>query len=195
MRRLLARGWLALWRFKVFTRTNPVPDKCVMIAAPHTSNWDFPMMLALAKMSGIRVAWLGKQELFRGPMGPIMRRLGGIAVTRGAAGSMVDDLAAEFAKRDRFCLIVPVEGTRSRSEYWKSGFYRIAHAADVPILFAYLDRTTRIGGFGQALVPTGDVRADMDQVRAFYVGKEGLRKGRSGVPRLREEDRVVDPAP
>ena len=189
MLRLLARGWLALWRFKVLPPATPVPDRCVVIAAPHTTNWDFPMTLALAKLSGVRITWLGKAELFRGPMGPIMRRLGGVAVTRDAAGSMVDELVAEFASRDKLCLVVPVEGTRSRSEYWKSGFYRIARGADVPILFAFVDSATRTGGFGSALALTGDVHTDMDQVRAFYAGKEGLRRGRSSVPRLREEDR------
>ncbi len=162
-----------------------------MIAAPHTSNWDFPLTLALAKVNGVHISWLGKTELFRGPMGPIMRRLGGIAVQRDAAGTMVDDLAAEFAKRDTFCLVVPVEGTRSRSEYWKSGFYRIARKADVPIVFAFVDGTTRTGGFGPALTPTGVVVADMDHVRAFYAGKEGLRRGRTSVPRLRDEERSV----
>jgi 1-acyl-sn-glycerol-3-phosphate acyltransferase len=188
---LFARGWLALWRFDAVECLTPVPDRCVMIAAPHTSNWDFPLTLALAKVSGVRINWLGKAELFRGPMGPVMRRLGGIAVTRDSAGSMVAELVGMFATQDKFCLLVPVEGTRSRSEYWKSGFYRIARDADVPILFAFVDRATRTGGFGPALVPTGDVSADMDQVRAFYSGKEGLRSGRSGVPRLREEDRPV----
>lgn len=189
MSRLVARSWLALWRFTVIPRVAPVPDRCVMIAAPHTSNWDFPLTLALAKVSGIQIAWLGKVELFRGPMGPIMRRLGGIPVRRDAAGSMVAELVAEFASRKKFCLLVPVEGTRSKSEYWKSGFYRIARDADVPILFAFVDRSTRTGGFGPALVPTGDVRSDMNQVRAFYAGKEGLKSGRTGVPRLPEEDR------
>ncbi|CAB4886045.1 unannotated protein [freshwater metagenome] len=193
MLRLIARLWFKLWRFELVERATPVPDRCVMIAAPHTSNWDFPLTLAIAKLGGVRIAWLGKAELFRGPLGPIMRRLGGISVRRDDAGSMVRDLVAEFATREKFCLVVPVEGTRSKSEYWKSGFYRIAHDADVPILCAFVDSVTRTGGFGPTLVPTGNVRTDMDQIRAFYAGKEGLRPGRTGVPRLREEDRP-DPA-
>lgn len=188
---LVARGWLALWRFTNVAPLSPVADRCVMIAAPHTSNWDFPLTLALAKVNGIPISWLGKSELFRGPMGPIMRRLGGISVRRDAAGTMVDELTAQFASREKFCLLVPVEGTRSRSEYWKSGFYRIARNANVPILFAFVDGVTRTGGFGPSFVPTGDVAADMDHARAFYVGKEGLRKGRTSVPRLRDEERPV----
>ncbi len=191
MLRLLASGWLTLWRFSNVQAPSPIPDRCVMIAAPHTSNWDFPLTLALAKVNGVHVTWLGKSELFRGPMGPIMRRLGGIAVRRDSAGNMVDELTGKFATRDKFCLLVPVEGTRSRSEYWKSGFYRIAGDANVPIVFAFVDGVTRTGGFGPLLIPSGDVVADMNQARAFYAGKEGLRKGRTSVPRLRDEERHV----
>ncbi len=187
--RLLARAWLALWRFRAIEPAIPIPERCVIIAAPHTTNWDFPMMLALAKVSGIKLTFLGKAELFRGPMGPLMRKLGGIPVVRDKAGTMVADLVAELAKPDTLRLLVPPEGTRSRSEYWKSGFYRIARGADVPILFAFVDGATRTGGFGPAMVPTNDVHSDMDQVRAYYAGKTGLRPGKSGIPRLAEEDR------
>ena len=188
MRVLLSRAWLALWRWKVAVPTEPVPAKCVMIAAPHTSNWDFPLTLAMARVSGVRITWLGKAQLFRGPMGPIMRRLGGIAVTRESAGGMVETLAAEFARRDRLCLVVPAEGTRSHREYWKSGFYHVARAAGVPVLCGFVDRSTRTGGFGPAVPITGDMRADMDVIRAFYAGKTGLRPGRHAVPRLRDEE-------
>jgi 1-acyl-sn-glycerol-3-phosphate acyltransferase len=187
--RLIARLWLALWRFRAVEPATTIPARCVIIAAPHTTNWDFPMMLALAKVSGIKLTWLGKNELFRGPMGPIMRKLGGVPVVRDKAGTMVADLVAELAKQDTLRLLVPAEGTRSRSEYWKSGFYRIARAAEVPILFGFIDHATHTGGFGSAMLPTNDVRADMDKVRAFYADKAGLRPGNSGIPRLAEEDR------
>lgn len=187
MRRLLARCWLRLWRWKVVAPPAPIPDKCVMIAAPHTSNWDFPLTLALAKMSGVKITWLGKAQLFRGPMGPVMRRLGGIAIARESAGGMVEALAAEFTQRDRLCLVVPAEGTRSHSEYWKSGFYRIAKQADVPVLCGFVDKSTRTGGFGPAVPVTDDVVADMDIIRAFYAGKTGLRPDRTAIPRLRDE--------
>jgi 1-acyl-sn-glycerol-3-phosphate acyltransferase len=119
---LLARFWLFLWRWKTVEPSQPVPAKCVMIAAPHTTNWDFPITLAMAKVSGVKISWLGKQSLFKGPMGPIMRRLGGVAIERSAPGGMVASLATEFAQRDHLALVVPAEGTRSRTEYWKSGF-------------------------------------------------------------------------
>lgn len=184
----LARLWLTIWRWKVSLPEDPVPKRCVMIAAPHTSNWDFPLTLALAKVSGVRISWLGKRSLFRGPAGPIMRALGGVAIDRSVPGGMVGQLAAEFERHDRLVLVVPAEGTRSRTEYWKSGFYRIAEQAGVPIACAFVDRRTRTGGFGPIVTPSGDVTADMDVLRDFYDGREGLRGGRFGSIRLRDED-------
>lgn len=161
-----------------------------MIAAPHTSNWDFPLTLALARVSGVRISWLGKTSLFRGPAGPIMRRLGGVAIDRSAPGGMVDSLAAAFEDHDRLVLVVPAEGTRSRTEHWKSGFYRIAQKAEVPIVCAFVDRRSRTGGFGLVLAPSGDLVADMDRIRAFYTGMEGLKPGRFGEIRLKDEDAI-----
>jgi len=187
MTSLLARFWLFLWRFDLVERDEPVPAKCVMIAAPHTTNWDFPLTLALAKVGGVKISWLGKRSLFTGPMGPIMRWLGGVAVDRDAPGGMVASLAAEFEKHEQLALVVPAEGTRSKTEHWKSGFYRIAEQADVPIVLAFVDKSTRTGGFGPAIEVTGDVAADMDRMRAFYDGKTGLKDGRFGPIRLKEE--------
>lgn len=187
---LLARLWLLLWRWRAVPATEPVPARCVMIAAPHTSNWDFPLTLALARVSGVRISWLGKTSLFRGPAGPIMRRLGGVAIDRSAPGGMVDSLAAAFEDHDRLVLVVPAEGTRSRTEHWKSGFYRIAQKAEVPIVCAFVDRRSRTGGFGLVLAPSGDLVADMDRIRAFYTGMEGLKPGRFGEIRLKDEDAI-----
>jgi 1-acyl-sn-glycerol-3-phosphate acyltransferase len=188
---VLARVWLFLWRWETVAPTTPIPRRCVVIAAPHTTNWDFPITLAMAKVSGIRISWLGKEQLFRGPMGPIMRWLGGVAVDRSAAGGMVATLANELRARDQLALVVPAEGTRSRTEYWKSGFYRIAERAEVPVVLAFVDRSSRSGGFGPAIDITGDVSADMDRIRAFYEGKTGLKADRFGPIRLREEDTIV----
>ena len=159
-----------------------------MIAAPHSTNWDFPLTLAIAKVTGIRISWLGKDALFKGPMGPIMRWLGGVAIDRRAPGGMVAHLASQFADHARLVLVVPAEGTRSKTEHWKSGFYRIAETAGVPIVCAFVDGRTRTGGFGPVIAPTGDLTADMDRIRAFYAGKEGIKPGRFGPVRLREED-------
>ena len=188
---VLARLWLALWRWSAAPASEPVPDRCVMIAAPHTSNWDFPLTLALARVSGVKISWLGKQSLFRGPAGPIMRRLGGVPIDRSAPGGMVASLSKEFVGRDRLVLVVPAEGTRSRAEHWKSGFYRIAQQAGVPIVCAFVDRRTRTGGFGPVISPSEDLVADMDRIRGFYSGMEGLKPGRFGEIRLRDEEALL----
>lgn len=187
MRMLLSRIWLFLWRWKV-VRSEPLPDRCVMIAAPHTSNWDFPITMAMATVAGIEIHWLGKAQMFNRVLGPFFRFMGGISVERSSPQGLVGDLADLLRRSERLVLVVPAEGTRSPVEYWKSGFYRIAQEADVPIVCAYVDRATRSGGFGPQIRPSGDVVADMDRIRAFYADKTGLRPGRFNVPRLREED-------
>ena len=187
MRTLLSKIWLFLWRWKV-TQAEPIPERCVMIAAPHSSNWDFPLTLAMARVEGIDIRWLGKAQMFNPVLGPFFRALGGISVKRSSANGLVGDLVAEFSRHDRLALVVPAEGTRSAVEYWKSGFYQIAVQSDVPIVCAYVDRSTRTGGFGPVIAPSGDVAADMDRIRAFYEGKIGLKPDRFSVPRLREED-------
>lgn len=184
---MLSKIWLFLWRWKV-TQAEPVPDRCVMIAAPHSSNWDFPITLAMAAVKGIDIRWLGKAQMFNPVLGPLFRALGGISVKRSSTNGLVGDLATEFSHHDRLALVVPAEGTRSAVEYWKSGFYQIAVRANVPIVCAYVDRSTRTGGFGPVITPSGDLGADMDRIRAFYEGKTGLKPNRFNVPRLREED-------
>jgi 1-acyl-sn-glycerol-3-phosphate acyltransferase len=186
MRRLLARIWLRLWRWST-VQESPIPDRCVVIAAPHTSNWDFPITMAMAEVKGVPIRWLGKAQMFNPVLGPFFRWMGGISVQRTSPQGLVGDLAAELGRHDRLALVVPAEGTRDAVEHWKSGFYRIAQQADVPIVCAFVDRSTRSGGFGPVIVPSGDVVADMDLIRAFYAGKTGLKPNRFNTPRLREE--------
>lgn len=186
MTRLLGKLVLAVTGWRV---AGPVPEasRFVLIAAPHTSNWDLLHLLTLAWSCGISVSWMGKHTLFRGLMGPVMRAVGGVPVQRDRRSDLVKQMADVFAQRERLVLTVPPEGTRSRAEYWKSGFYRIALAAEVPIYFGYLDYATKTGGFGSFLKPTGDVKADMDQIRAFYADKVGRYPEAFGPIRLREE--------
>jgi 1-acyl-sn-glycerol-3-phosphate acyltransferase len=193
MGKILARGWLGITRWRCVAPQHPVPKRCVVIAFPHTSNWDFPLTLALAAMSGVPLKWLGKRQLFRGPMGPIMRSLGGVSVERSSKQGMVAQWAAEFGSRDQLALLVAAEGTRSRVEYWKSGFYRLAQEAGVPIACAFVDGATKTGGFGLILEPSGDIKADMDRIRAFYADKKGWKPELSSVPRMKEEDAVAQP--
>jgi 1-acyl-sn-glycerol-3-phosphate acyltransferase len=135
----------------------------------------------------VRVSWLGKHTLFRAPLGIVMRRVGGIPVVRHKRGQLVAEAARLFAERDELALVVPAEGTRNAAAHWKSGFYHIARSAGVPIVCGYLDYARRRGGFGLTLTPTGDLRADMDRIRAFYADKVGRHPEKFGPVRLPEE--------
>ena len=166
----------------------------MLVAAPHTSNWDFILMLAMAWRSDLSPRWLGKQEMFTGPLRPIFRALGGVPVDRDNPGALVTDLVASAQSSAKLAILIPAEGTRAKGEYWKSGFYRIAREAKIPIVLSYLDGPTRTGGFGTVIHPTGDVAADMELVRAFYADKGGVRPQNKTEPRLRDEDVAANPS-
>jgi 1-acyl-sn-glycerol-3-phosphate acyltransferase len=168
----------------------PLEEACVLVAAPHTSWLDFPLMLGIAWSNNLSPGWLGKKELFQAPFGGVMRALGGVSVDRSDPGALVADMVSRARSGTSFALVIAPEGTRGRAEGWKSGFYRIARDAGVPIVLTYLDGPTRTGGFGPRLVPTGDVRADMDVIRAFYSDKHGVVPHRATEPSLREESDV-----
>ncbi|WP_350349457.1 1-acyl-sn-glycerol-3-phosphate acyltransferase [Agromyces sp. G08B096] len=186
LRRLVSRLFWACSRWKLVTE--PAPTRpTVLVGAPHTSNWDFVLMLAIAWQLGIDVRWLGKQSLFAGWRGPIMRRLGGIPVDRADAGRVVDEVVARVRAGEVFGLVVTPDGTRGANEYWKSGFYRIARDAGMPVTLGYVDRTTMTTGLGPTMELTGDVSHDMDRIRSFYADKAGFTPRRRTEPRLRSE--------
>ncbi len=166
----------------------PASSKFVLIAAPHTSNWDLVLLLALAAHLGVSISWMGKYNMFVGPLGWLLKRWGGVPIFRHQRTNMVDQMVERFAACDAFALVVPAEATRGRAEYWKSGFYRIAHRAGVPIVMGFLDYRTKRGGFGPELMPSGDLRADMDAIRAFYATKTAKYPDKFAEPRLREEE-------
>lgn len=184
-----AIAWLVLLitRWKIDGEV-PSPARYVLIAAPHTTNWDLLHLVILAWGSGVSISWMGKHTLFRGPMGTVMRWLGGIPVRRGRRNDLVAEMAEAFARHSALVLVVPAEATRARAEYWKSGFYRIAEAAKVPFVLGYLDYERKRGGFGPEVHPSGDISADMDIVRAFYADKVGKHPERFGPIRLRDEE-------
>lgn len=191
MKRLLGKLAIAITGWRV---VGPKPDsrRFVLIAAPHTSNWDLFYLLMLAWSVDTSVSWMGKHTLFRGPMGSLMRAVGGVAVQRDRRNDLVKQMVDVFASREQLALIVPPEATRQRVEYWKSGFYRIALAAGVPIYFGYLDYPSKTGGFGSFVMPTGDVAADMAVIRAFYADKTGRYPECFGPCRLRDERSSAD---
>jgi len=159
-----------------------------VIAAPHTSNWDLVLMLAVGFALVVWPSWLGKRELFRPPFGWLMRRLGGVPVDRSRRGNLVEQAAARLRAADRLLLVVPPSGTRSRAPHWRSGFYHIARGADVPIVCAFLDYARKVGGIGPVFVPTHDLGADMDRLRAFYHDVRGKYPDHETPVRLAEED-------
>jgi len=156
---------LAGWRLE---GSLPNMPRYVLIVAPHTSNWDFPLGLAAKFALGLQAQWLGKHSIFVGPAGVILRALGGVAIDRSHPDGMVEALVAQMKATPRFILVVAPEGTRRLTSGWKSGFYRIAVAAGVPILPVVFDWSTRTIDLGQPFHPTGDASSDVLRLRARY---------------------------
>ncbi len=186
VRRFVARAFLRVSGWRLVTQRIPRDGRGVIVGGPHTSNWDFVLMLAISWEGGLTFRWLGKRELFRGPFAPVLRALGGIAVDRAHPAGLVESVLARLRAGERFYLVVTPEGTR-RGSGWKSGFYRIARGANLPVTLGYVDRTTKTFGLGPTFELSGDVRADMDRIRAFYADKSGWVPSRRTEPRLREE--------
>ncbi len=186
LRRLIARTF---WAFSRWTlESEPAPARpTVLIGAPHTSNWDFVFMLAIAWRMGIDIRWLGKKSLFAGWRGPIMRGLGGIPVDRTDPARVVGEVVARVHAGEVFGLVVTPDGTRGGNKGWKSGFYRIARETGMPVTLGYVDRTTMTTGLGPTFELTGDVPADMDRIRAFYADKAGFDPSKRTEPRLASE--------
>jgi 1-acyl-sn-glycerol-3-phosphate acyltransferase len=162
--------------------------KYIIIAAPHTDWWDGFWMLVFSSYWGLKISWMGKAALGRGPFGWLALRLGLVPVDRSAPQGLVGVVVEEFARRDRMVLSIPPEGTRNKRDYWKSGFYRIAQAADVPLVLVYLDYGRGIAGFGPCFRLTGDVVKDMAVMREFYREVAAKYPEKFTTPRLREED-------
>lgn len=148
-------------------------------------------MLATAYALGIRISWLGKHTLFEHPLGWLMRWLGGIPVDRRAPHDVVSRTAEMFRTCERLVLAVPPEGTRRKVKYWRSGFYHMSLQSGVPIGLGFLDYRRQLCGLGPLISPTGDVRHDMDTIRAFYREIHGKNLERESEPRLKEEDEHV----
>lgn len=186
LRRLAARAFWSVSRWRLVTEPAPARPS-VLIGAPHTSNWDFMLMLGIAWRLGIDLRWLGKNSLFEGWRNPFMRALGGIPVDRETPGRVVADVVGQVHAGKVFGLVVTPDGTRTGHTHWKSGFYRIARETGMPVTLGYVDRTTMTTGLGPTFDLTGDVAADMDRIRAFYADKSGYRPELRVEPRLRDE--------
>jgi len=170
----LSLGFLRLSGWTLAGQLPADQPKCVLIGAPHTSNWDLPYTLMVAFALRLNVCWMGKQQLFRKPFGPMMRWLGGIAVDRTQSTNLVSASARAIREADgALCLVVPPEGTRSKTRQWKTGFYWIAHEAGVPIVMAYMDYPRKLSGLGPVFRPSGNIEADMIEIKAYYAQFKG----------------------
>jgi 1-acyl-sn-glycerol-3-phosphate acyltransferase len=161
-----------------------------MLAVPHTTNLDGLLLVLLTRSIGLRAHWMVKDVWVKPPFGWLTKRVGAVPVDRSKANGMVGQMAEKFAASDEFILLIPPEGTRSSADHWKSGFYRIAIEANVPLIPAYVDYRSRRGGFGAPITLTGDKRADMDVIRAFYAEAREMAHApeKFGPMRLSDED-------
>ncbi len=162
--------------------------KYIVVAAPHTSNWDLPFTLSVAWVLGVKIHWLGKHTLFEGPFGGFFKALRGVPIDRRSSTNATKSVAEWVSNYPGdMMLAVAVEGTRSRKDYWKSGFFYIAKEAQIPLILGFLDYKNKRGGFGPVLQPTDHPRELMDQMREFYNGIEGKIHDNTTPVRLREE--------
>lgn len=165
--------WFRLKGWKVGETIPPDVHKAVVIAAPHTSNWDFVYALATFRILNLKVNYLAKQELFRFPLKYLLRGTGGIPVVRTKSQNMVEAMVRMFRDNDRLYLLSAAEGTRKKVTKWKSGFYHVAMGAGVPVMMGYLDYKNKVAGFGKVLSLSGDKAKDMAAIRDFYKDIQG----------------------
>lgn len=153
----------------------PNVAKAVIIAAPHTSNWDFVIGMIAIFALGLRLYWLGKHTLFKGPLAPLMRWFGGVPVNRTVSHGAVKQAAAEFERRQQFLLAVAPEGTRKKVKQWKTGFYYIATQAQVPILPVTINYQRRAIQICPVLIPSGDIDNDLPLLQSYFSSDMGKK--------------------
>ena len=171
--RLLSMGVLKLSGWKAVGKEID-HQRFVLITAPHTSNWDFPLMLAVVLKLKLRVYWMGKHTLFPFPIGWLVKWLGGIPIDRSKSHKVVNETIRQYAEHEELVVLIPPEGTRSKVDRWKTGFYHIASKAKVPILLGYVDTASKEAGIADFFHATGNLEDDMREIRAFYAAKKGI---------------------
>lgn len=165
--------WFRIKGWKVGETIPPDVRKAVVLAAPHTSNWDFVFALATFRILKLKVNYLAKKELFKFPLKYLLQGTGGIPVVRSRSQNLVDSMVNMFRENDNLYLLAAAEGTRKKVAKWKSGFYHVALGAGVPVMLGYLDYRNKVAGFGPVIHLSGDKEKDMAVIREFYRHIEG----------------------
>lgn len=166
--RVLSAITLKLLGWKVVGNIPERMKKCVVIGAPHTSNWDFPIFLMTAFVLRVNIRWIGKHTLFHFPFHSLMTWLGGMPIDRRVRGDMVAKASALFRDVDEFVLGISPEGTRKATPHWHTGFWYIAQSAHVPIFLAFIDYRAKQCGFHGEFHSTGDIELDMNRIKDFF---------------------------
>lgn len=186
-------GLLGIFGWHVRGHIPGVPQY-VLVVAPHTSNWDWPLLFAASRAIALPFAtWLGKHTIFWGPFGWMFRRVGGIPIDRSHSVNFVTQVVTEFAHSEQMLFALAPEGTRSKVAHWKSGFYTIARLAQVPVALVYMDYPHREIGIDGPFDLSGDRAGDMERIRAFYQGVQGRHPDRQGPIRLRPQEQPPQP--
>jgi 1-acyl-sn-glycerol-3-phosphate acyltransferase len=176
--------WIVGWKV---TGKLPEHKKFILVGEPHTSNWDFLLMFGAAYSLRLKISWLGKDSIFKRPFGTIMRYFGGIPIDRKRKHNLVERTSKLFQDSKSLVIVVGPSGTRSKRKYWKSGFYWIAHTANIHVVCGYLDFTNKIVHVGLCFLPTGDVKKDMNKIRKFYRGIKAKHPELETDMRLKDE--------
>ena len=166
----------------------PAEKKYLVVGAPHTSNWDFPLAILALSAMGLRFSWIGKHTLFRFPFGYFFRALGGVPVDRHIRQGFIKKMIELFSSSDELVMAIAPEGTRAQTAYWKTGFYSIAVEAAVPVALGYLDYKHKKIGIGATLYPTGNIEEDFQFIQKFYADKTGKYPEKQGPVQLRQKE-------
>jgi len=163
----------------------PKGEKFVIIAAPHTSNWDFFFFILLLWATKVKFDWAGKHTIFRGPTGIILKKMGGIPIDRSVKNNLVNIIVERFNLKEEYIFLVAPEGTRSKTKFWKAGFYYIAKKVNVPIVLGFIDYPSKSLGFNQSFFPSEKLEDDIQLLKDFYNSKNGLYPEKYGEPKFK----------
>jgi 1-acyl-sn-glycerol-3-phosphate acyltransferase len=166
----------------------PTDKKLLIIGAPHTSNWDFPLTLLALSALGLRFSWVAKHTLFKSPLGPLFRAIGGVPVNRKVKSGFLKGTVNAFHERDKLILAMAPEGTRSKTDHWKAGFYHIAVKANINICLGFIDYPSKTIGLGPIITPSKDIDYDFSVIKEFYQEKTGRYPAKQSEILLREKE-------